>query len=254
MSPGPVDGTWAVTVAAVDRPELLARIAGAMALAGLDILALDAYGSSGSVALDTFMVSSATRRPVSTDTFVTFERLLRAALKDRLELQTRLTERRAHYPARGADPSASRSCPAGWDTAVLVSAPDQTRPAPRPRSGGLLGGTGHPLGECHDRGRRRTRHVPRRRTGWRTGRRPGSPRSPRHAPPGGAVIPRERARAGTKCAWIDDRTLRSVNSGERGFPPHLRTCGHSATDGDSLSAPESDFHLTRKYLWPIRQV
>ncbi len=125
VGPGPVDGTWAVTVAAVDRPELLARIAGAMALAGLDILALDAYGSSGSVALDTFMVSSATRRPVSTDTFVTFERLLRAALKDRLELQTRLTERRAHYPARRRGSVSVEIESAGWDTAVLVSAPDR---------------------------------------------------------------------------------------------------------------------------------
>jgi [protein-PII] uridylyltransferase len=125
VGPGPVDGTWAVTVAAVDRPELLARIAGAMALAGLDILALDAHGSSGSVALDTFMVSSATRRPVGTDTFVTFERLLRAALNDRLELQTRLTERRAHYPARRRGSVSVEIESAGWDTAVRVSAPDR---------------------------------------------------------------------------------------------------------------------------------
>ena len=96
-----------------------------MALAGLDILALDAYGSSRSVALDTFVVGSATRKPVSTDTFVTFERLLRAALNDRLELQTRLTEHRTHYPARQRIPVSVQIEPAGWDTAVLVSAPDR---------------------------------------------------------------------------------------------------------------------------------
>jgi [protein-PII] uridylyltransferase len=125
VSMGPAPDTWAVTVAAVDRPELLARIAGAMALSGLDILALDAYGSAGHVALDTFVVCSATRRPVSTDTFASFERLLRAALKDRLELQTRLAERRMHYPARRQAPVTAEILSAGWDTAVRVSAPDR---------------------------------------------------------------------------------------------------------------------------------
>ncbi len=125
VSPGEAEETWSVTVAAVDRPELLARIAGAMALSGLDILALDAYGSSGRVALDTFVVTSATRRAVTTETFVAFERLLRAALKDRLELQTRLAERRRHYPASQQTPVAAEILSSGWDTAVRVSAPDR---------------------------------------------------------------------------------------------------------------------------------
>jgi [protein-PII] uridylyltransferase len=125
VSPGPTPDTWSVTVAAVDRPELLARIAGATALSGLDILALEAYGSAGHVALDTFVVGSATRRPVTTETFVSFERLLRAALRDRLELQTRLAERRRHYPSQGHAPVTAEILSAGWDTAVRVSAPDR---------------------------------------------------------------------------------------------------------------------------------
>ncbi len=122
---GPTPDTSSVTVAAVDRPELLARIAGAMSLAGLDILALDAYGSRGGVALDSFVVASATRKGLSTETFVQLERFLRAAIRDRLELKTRLAERRLHYPARAAAPVKVETVSAGWDTAVRVSAPDR---------------------------------------------------------------------------------------------------------------------------------
>jgi len=125
VSPGAATGTWSVTVAAIDRPELLARTAGALALSGLDILALDACGSSGRVALDKFVVTSATRRPVTTETFVTFERLLGAALRDRLELQTRLAQRRRHYPAQQDGPISVEFLSAGWDTTVRVSAPDR---------------------------------------------------------------------------------------------------------------------------------
>jgi [protein-PII] uridylyltransferase len=122
---GPTPETHAVTVVATDRPELLARIAGAMSLAGLDILAVDAYGSRGGVALDSFVVTSATRRAITTESFVQLERLLRAALRDRLELKTRLAERRKHYPARQSGPVRVETIASGWDTAVRVSAPDR---------------------------------------------------------------------------------------------------------------------------------
>jgi len=125
VTPGPAPETYAVTVIARDRPELLARIAGAMSLAGLDILALDAYGSSGGIVLDTFAVTSATRRPVTTETFATLDRMLVAALRDRLELKTRLAERRRHYPARVRGSVTVEMVSAGWDTAVRVSAPDR---------------------------------------------------------------------------------------------------------------------------------
>lgn len=125
VSPGPADATHAVTVAATDRPELLARVAGAFALAGLDILSVDAYGAPGGIALDSFVVTSATLRPVTPETFANFERLLRAALKDRLELRTRLAERRRHYPPRTRTPLKVTTVSAGFDTAVRVSAPDR---------------------------------------------------------------------------------------------------------------------------------
>jgi len=125
VSTGPVDGTHTLTIVTSDRPELLARISGALALAGLDILAVDAYGAPGHVALDTFVVASATRRPVTTDTFTGFERLLRAALKDRLELKVRLAERRRHYPPRSQAPPSVSTVSEGFDTAVRVRAPDR---------------------------------------------------------------------------------------------------------------------------------
>ncbi len=125
VAAGPAPNTHAVTVVAADKPELLARIAGAMALAGLDILAVDAYGAIGGIALDTFVVTSATRRAVSTDTFANLDRLLSAALRDRLELRTRLSERRRHYPASTSGPITVRASSAGFDTAVHIVAPDR---------------------------------------------------------------------------------------------------------------------------------
>jgi len=125
VAAGPAPGSHAVTVVAADKPELLARIAGAMALAGLDILAVDAYGAIAGIALDTFVVTSATRRAVSTDTFANLDRLLSAALRDRLELRTRLSERRRHYPASASGPITVRASSAGFDTAVHIVAPDR---------------------------------------------------------------------------------------------------------------------------------
>lgn len=125
VAPGPTPDTDAVTVVAADKPELLARIAGAMALAGLDILAVDAYGAPGGIALDTFVVKSATRRPVTIETFANLDRLLTAALHDRLQLRTRLAERRRHYPASATGPLTVRAVSSGFDTAVLVKGPDR---------------------------------------------------------------------------------------------------------------------------------
>lgn len=125
VAAGPAPGTHRVTVAALDRPRLLSHMAGAMALAGLDILSVDAYGSTGGVALDSFVVTSATDRPVSTDTFAALERLLEAALRDRLELATRLAERRKHYPPKATGRCRVETHPSGWDTTVIVEAPDR---------------------------------------------------------------------------------------------------------------------------------
>ena len=124
VSPGPADETRAVTVAAADRPELLARIAGAMALAGPRHPRARRVRRRAAIALDTFVVTSATRRPVGTETFTKLERLLRAALHDRLELPD--APRRAPPPLPRREkpgPVAVEIVSAGWDTALRVARP-----------------------------------------------------------------------------------------------------------------------------------
>lgn len=125
VSRGPADRTHVVTIAAPDRPQLLARLSGAIALSGLDILSVDAYGAPAGVALDEFVVTSATERAVTEETFSALERFVNAALKDRLELATRLAERRRHYPARAAVATDVRVVSAGWDTVIQVTAADR---------------------------------------------------------------------------------------------------------------------------------
>ncbi len=96
---GPLEHTCNLTVATRDRHGLLATLAGVMALAGLDILAVEAVGTRSGIALDTFTVSSATLAPISTENWSRLDRLLEAALRDRLSIGVRLNERRRHYRA-----------------------------------------------------------------------------------------------------------------------------------------------------------
>ncbi|MBE0416669.1 MAG: HD domain-containing protein [Coriobacteriia bacterium] len=97
---GPIPGSYRVNVAAPDRHGLLVIFAGTFALAGLDILAANSAPSRSGVALDTFIVTSATLAPVGADTWNRFERMLAASLAGRLALSVRLAERRRHYAPR----------------------------------------------------------------------------------------------------------------------------------------------------------
>ncbi len=101
---GPIPGAFRVLIAAADRPGLLATITGVLALAGLDILSARSASTRPDVAVDTFIVTSATLAAVGSETWNRFERLLAAALSDRLAVSVRLAERRRHYSpgARGA--------------------------------------------------------------------------------------------------------------------------------------------------------
>lgn len=125
VTAGPSSGTYVITIAAPDRTALLAMLAGALSLAGLDILSVDAYETTGGIALDSFTVVSATRRPVTTETFSAVERFVRAALRDRLELAMRLEQRRHHYPPRAKGATKITTSTRGWDTAVQVTTPDR---------------------------------------------------------------------------------------------------------------------------------
>jgi [protein-PII] uridylyltransferase len=125
VRPGPTPDSFELTVIAHDRPEMFSRIAGALSLAGLDILSADAFAAPDRLALDVFIVESSTLRPVEHETWTTFERLLRAALADRYELKTRLDERRRLYPSRTRARTTVVVSPSEYDTAVRVTAPDR---------------------------------------------------------------------------------------------------------------------------------
>lgn len=125
VSAGKTADTATVTIVARDRPHLLSAIAGALALSGLDILAVDAFGAGEGVALDTFTVRSVSDGALSPDVFALFERRLRAALTDRFALIARLAERRTHYkPAVRMRPQVHIASD-GWSTTVSVSAADR---------------------------------------------------------------------------------------------------------------------------------
>ncbi len=126
VTAGPVHGTWRLTVAAADRPGLFVAIAGALALAGLDILSADAYAAPGDVVLDTFVVRPDTLAAADTGTWSAFERYLTAALDDHLELEARLSERRRHYaPRSSAETTVSTEAAAAYATVLYVTAADR---------------------------------------------------------------------------------------------------------------------------------
>ena len=126
ITAGAADGTWRVTIAAADRPGLFATLAGVCALAGLDILAADAYPAPADVALDVFTVQSATLAPIGSDTWTRFERYLNAGLASRLAMETRLAEKCRHYgPGRDGAVRVEIGRSDDYSTAVTVVAPDR---------------------------------------------------------------------------------------------------------------------------------
>ncbi len=123
---GPLPKSFDVTVVAVDRPGLLASIAGCFALSGLDILGVQAFTLADGIALDAFTVHSATLADVGTDTWARFERNLSAALRDRLALGVRLAERQRHYrQTRTAAPEVRIDTTNPYAAVVTVQAHDR---------------------------------------------------------------------------------------------------------------------------------
>ncbi|PKQ29615.1 MAG: hypothetical protein CVT60_04500 [Actinobacteria bacterium HGW-Actinobacteria-10] len=94
---GPLEGTHVLSIAAPYARNLFARIAGVIALTGLDILAAEAVTTGFGPALQTFTVHPATGADAGPHTWAKLERSLGAALMDRFSLRVRLAERRRHY-------------------------------------------------------------------------------------------------------------------------------------------------------------
>jgi [protein-PII] uridylyltransferase len=121
-----VDGDVRVTVVARDRPGLLATLAGALTVCGLDVLSANLFGTSDGLALDVFRAADPFGRVGDDDDRVrtTIER----ALAGEIDMGSEIEERRRSYPSRNArpggvhvvvDPAASET-----DTVVEVHADD----------------------------------------------------------------------------------------------------------------------------------
>ena len=112
---------------APDRPGLFVRVAGVLALHGLDVLSADATARDG-MALERFRVTSRFGSMIAWDRV---EADLLAALDHRLALEARLAERIATYsrggPRPGLPPASIRFDDAASRTATVIelTAPDR---------------------------------------------------------------------------------------------------------------------------------
>lgn len=102
VSPGPAEGTWVIDIVTRDRPGLFGTLSGTLALSGLNALSAEAHTSRSGIAIDRFVITSATLAPVDTETWNRLDRALVLAISGTLDLETRLAERRRHYPAHAS--------------------------------------------------------------------------------------------------------------------------------------------------------
>ncbi|HEV3474354.1 MAG TPA: ACT domain-containing protein, partial [Actinomycetota bacterium] len=126
-APGSREGTYELTVVAADRPGLLAKIAGALALGGLNILSAQAFTTEDGVAIDVFVVDPGGSE-VDEERWRRIRQTLRKAIEGRVSLDYRLQEQRRHYaPARGDVPLRVRvlNDVSDFATVVEVEAPDR---------------------------------------------------------------------------------------------------------------------------------
>ena len=126
--PEAVPGTWRLDIVTRDRPGLFATLAGVIALAGLDVLAAEAYTAANAIAVDSFVVASATRADADERTWTTLRSLLDDAIASRIDIEVRLAERRRHYPSRARSrvtPRVRAGARGAFSTALRVEVPDR---------------------------------------------------------------------------------------------------------------------------------
>ena len=93
--------TVLISVVARDRPRLLASIAGAITIAGLDVLEANLFGTTDGIALDVFRAGDPYGR-VADGGAGPVESLLRDALGGDLDIERRVADRRRNYRSAGA--------------------------------------------------------------------------------------------------------------------------------------------------------
>jgi [protein-PII] uridylyltransferase len=95
-------GSVSVTIVARDRPRLLATLAGALTVCGLDVLDAHLFGTNDGLALDVFRAADPFGR--LQDGVERVEQTIRDALDGTLDVEARVADRSASYRRAGAEP------------------------------------------------------------------------------------------------------------------------------------------------------
>ncbi|CCH49612.1 UTP-GlnB uridylyltransferase, GlnD [Pseudodesulfovibrio piezophilus C1TLV30] len=91
---GKADGTYTLTIAALDSPGLFATIAGALALHGLNILAADIFTWKDGTAVDVFTVGEPPENLFPHEVWARVKRSIGYARVGKLDIESRLEDRR----------------------------------------------------------------------------------------------------------------------------------------------------------------
>ena len=100
--PTNVAGCWELTVAALDRPGLFATLAGVLSLHGLNVYSAELFTWTSGAALDLFVVSDPPDSLFPDEAWARIQRSAHYALTGKLELESRLAERRNSPLAKAA--------------------------------------------------------------------------------------------------------------------------------------------------------
>jgi len=100
-APGRAEGTYQLTIAAVDQPRLFATIAGALSLHGLNILAADIFTWKDGTAVDVFTVAEPPENLFIEEVWARVGRSIGYAMTGKLDLAARLEERGRSPLSRG---------------------------------------------------------------------------------------------------------------------------------------------------------
>jgi [protein-PII] uridylyltransferase len=126
-APGPRPGTYELLVVAADRPGLLSWIAGALALAGLSILAAQVFTTDDGTAVDLFEVEGVFEAEVTERRWRELRTTLRKAVEGQITLDARVREKRAYYPPKSDAPVTVTldNDVSDFSTVIEVGAPDR---------------------------------------------------------------------------------------------------------------------------------
>jgi [protein-PII] uridylyltransferase len=122
------DGSVWVTVTAADRPGLLATLAGAITVCGLNVLEANLFGTTDGLALDVFRAADPFGRVDDEEGVARVVAVIHDALAGVVDLEARVEERRRAYEVAGNEPSPVRvvvySDASDTDTVLEVHADD----------------------------------------------------------------------------------------------------------------------------------